>query len=202
VTTAVPREVLTRVRKLALLPASVVCLLVLSLAAGGCQRADVPLPARHLAGLDRLLGLMQQRLALMHEVARWKWNTGKPVADPKREHELLEAVVERGRGKGLDPDLVRPFFEAQMEAARLVQFADFERWKAKKQKAFEDTTSLAELRRQINGLNDELIDALAEVRPWLCTPAAQQELPVRAKAILAGNGLDDVREKAIAPLRR
>src|SRR5262249_7834217 len=95
--------------------------------------ADVPVaPRRDPATLDRLLRLMEQRLALMHEVARWKWNAGQPVTDPQREPELLHSVVERGRGKGLDPDLVRPFFAAQLEAARFVQQADFDRWQANK----------------------------------------------------------------------
>jgi hypothetical protein len=44
---------------------------------------------------------------------------------------LLRSAVERGRGKGLGP--VRPFFAAPLEAARLVQQPDFERWKASQQ---------------------------------------------------------------------
>jgi chorismate mutase-like protein len=71
---------------------------------------------------------------------------GQPLTDPQRERELLQSVVERGRGKGLDPDLVRTLFAAQMEAARLVQQADFDRWQANKQEPFPDTTSLAVLR--------------------------------------------------------
>jgi chorismate mutase len=144
---------------------------------------------------------MRQRLALMHEVARWKWNTGKPITDPQRERELLQSVGERGRGKGLDPDLVRSFFAAQLEAARLVQQADFDRWKANKKKPFADTKSLAELRQRIDQLNSELIDALAEIRPWLWGQTGQQALPQRAEEILTGDDLAGARETAVAPLR-
>jgi chorismate mutase-like protein len=180
-----------------------VILLLVPLAAAGCRPANVPEgPRGELADVDRLLRLMQQRLALMHDVARWKWNAGKPITDPKREGELLQSVVERGRGKGLDPDLVRSFFAAQMEAARLVQQADFERWKANHQEPFADTTSLAVLRQRIDDLNRELIDVLAEVRPRLSERTVQQALPRRAEAILTGNGVALVRETAIAPLRR
>jgi chorismate mutase-like protein len=178
-------------------------LLLVPLAGGGCRPAGVSdEPRRELAGLDRLLRLMGQRLALMHDVARWKWNAGQPITDPKRERELLRSVVGRGRGKGLDADLVRSFFGAQLEAARLVQQADFARWKANNQKPFADTKSLAVLRRRIDELNAELIDALAEVRPALFGRAVQQALPQRAEEILTGNGVADVRETAIAPLRR
>jgi hypothetical protein len=46
-------------------------LLLVSWAASGCRPAALPVaPRRDLADLDRLLHLMEQRLALMHEVAR------------------------------------------------------------------------------------------------------------------------------------
>jgi chorismate mutase-like protein len=180
----------------------VVGLLFVPLVAGGCQSADEPgLPRRDLADPDRLLRLMQQRLTLMHEVARWKWNAGQPVTDAQRERELLHSVVERGRGKGLDPELVRSFFSTQLEAARLVQQADFDRWQANKQEPFADTTSLAVLRQRIDHLNRELIDALAELRPWLWGRSVQQALPQRAEEILTGNDLAGVRATALAPLR-
>jgi chorismate mutase len=179
--------------------------LLLALAASGCRPASVPVKPRRpdLATLDRLLRLMQQRLVLMHDVARWKWNKDLPITDPKRERELLQKVVELGRGKGLEADLVRSFFAAQMEAARLIQQADFERFKANKQKPFAGTKSLAVLRQRIDELNRELIDALAEVHLTLSEPSVQQQaLPQRAEEILTGNGLAEVRETAIAPLRR
>jgi chorismate mutase len=156
-------------------------------------------PRRELETLDRLLRLMEQRLTLMHGVARWKWNAGQPITDPEREGQLLQSVVEHGRGKGLGPDLVRRFFAAQLEAARLVQQADFERWKANQQGPFADATSLAVLRQQIDQLNRELIDALADLGPRLSGQTVQQVLPQRAEEILTGDGLDGVRETAIAP---
>jgi chorismate mutase-like protein len=181
----------------------VVGLLLVSMAASGCRPTDVPVaPRSELSHLDRLLRLMERRLALMHDVARWKWKAGKPIEDPKRESESLQVVVERSRGKGLHPDLVRSFFAAQMAAARLVQQADFDRWKAKEQEPLADTTSLEALRQRIDQLNGELIDALADVCPWLSGLTVQQALPQRAEEILSGNGLASVRDTTITPLRR
>ena len=91
---------------------------------------------------------------------------------------------------------------AQLEAARLVQQSDFERWNAIKQEPFADTTTLAVLRQRIDEVNRELIDALAEICPRLAERIVQQALPQRADDILTGDGLAEVRETAIAPLRR
>jgi chorismate mutase-like protein len=168
----------------------------------GCRRAEAPVEGRDLADLDRLLRLMERRLALMHDVARWKWNARAPISDPGRERDSLQVVVGHGLGKGLDPDLVRPFFAAQMAAARLVQRADFDRWEAETHGPFADATGLSELRQQVDHLNDEMIDALAEVRPRLSIPIVQRALPRRAEEILTGEGQAGVRETAIAPLRR
>jgi chorismate mutase-like protein len=183
---------------------SIVILFVASMGAGSlCQAADLPNSfRRELMSLDRLLRLMEQRLTLMHDVARWKWNAGQPIAAPERERELLRSVVEGGRGRGLDPNFVRSFFTAQIQAARFVEEADFERWKATKQKTFANTTGLPDLRRRIDELNRELIDALVGLSPALSGSTIQQALPRQAEKILDGNGLAAVRQTAIAPLLR
>ena len=184
-----------------IIPVCVVGLLLTALTADSRRRVEVPdRPGRDQAAVDRLLRLMAQRLMLMHDVARWKWNAHRPITDLQRERELLQSVVERGRDKGLDPGLVRPFFEAQLAAARLVQQADIERWEASKQQPFASTTSLEVLRQQIDELNRELLDALTEVSPRLAEPAVQQALSRRSEEIFVGDGLDKVRATAIDPL--
>jgi chorismate mutase len=169
----------------------------------GCRSASLPegQPA-DLANLNHVLQLMHQRLELMHDVARWKWNAGKPIADPQREAELLESVVQKGREKVLDPELARSFFSAQIEAARLVQQADFERWKTAKQGPFAETTSLEVLRKRIDELNMELIDPLGKLGPPLGEPGVQEALSQRALMVLTGEGQSGVREIAIGPLLR
>jgi hypothetical protein len=90
----------------------------------------------------------------------------------------------------------------RLQRSALQNEADFEHWKANKQEPFADTTSLAVLRQRIDHLNRELIDALAEVRPWLFGLNVQQALPQQAEELLTGDGLTGVGETAIAPLRR
>ena len=52
---------------------------------------------------DRLLGLMQSRLVLMHDVARRKWADRSPIEDPGREATLLGDIADRGERPGPRP---------------------------------------------------------------------------------------------------
>jgi chorismate mutase len=156
----------------------------------------------HLApgSIDLLLRLMQSRLMLMHDVARWKWNERRPIEDAARERELLDKVTERGRAKGLAVTFVRSFFASQVEAAKLVQRLDFDRWQAGRQGPFRNTIELASLRERIDELDHALIEALVESRLDLSGPA-RREVSRLADQILVGEGLDRmVRDVAIQPL--
>lgn len=186
-------------RRVAAVTAFVLALFATSL----CSAENAPFaPRGKLAALEQLLQLMKQRLTLMHDVARWKWNANQPIAAPQRERELLDSVVRQGRAKGLDAKFIRSFFAAQMEAARSVEQADFDRWTAGKQTPPGSTTSLGELRRRIDDLNRGLLDVLAELYPALSSDAIQKALLARAEAILTGDDLAPVRKIAIGPLCR
>jgi chorismate mutase len=144
---------------------------------------------------------MRDRLALMHDVARSKWNAQRPVGDPERERTLLREMEEKGRELGLDPQFTRSFFAAQIAAARLVQEADLARWRAEGQGPFRDAPELAALRERIDGLNRELLRALAEARPLLDGAGTRDQVREWARDILTGEGLsDDVRNAAVEPL--
>ena len=97
----------------------------------------------------------------MHDVARRKWADKTPIEDPVREAALLSDVVERGQRLGIDPDRTRAFFAAQIEAAKLVQRANFRRWETKGPEG-EAPDLKTVLRPRIDALNRDMITALAE----------------------------------------
>lgn len=167
----------------------------------GCRPApkQVPPTESSTQTVVHLVGLMRQRLDLMGDVARWKWNHEKPIADPAREKELLDEVSDRAAKRGLDRDLVRRFFAAQIEAAKLIQQAEHNRWRAAGQKTFADVPSLDELRRRIDTLNAGLLDALESAGPALREVRGQAALVAEARVKLHP---DEVRELAVAPLRQ
>jgi chorismate mutase len=144
---------------------------------------------------------MRQRLLVMHDVARSKWNSGKPLTDAQREQALLEAVIVRGQERGLDPVFVRKFFTAQIEAGKLVQQADLDQWQAQDQPPFAEAHELSALRRRLDELNDQLIDALVEVWPTRDRASFSQVVAPRARVVLTGEGIDEtIRARAIRPL--
>jgi chorismate mutase len=162
-------------------------------------KSDRPVPGDD--ALDGLLELMRQRLLLMHDVARWKWNQGAAITDPDRERQLLTALEERGLHYGLSRQQTRAFMSAQIEAGKLVQEADFADWNAKNREKFEDVRDLGtDLRPRIDELSDQLLKQLAEL-PHVDEGPARAYAEQRAEALLVGDGIDDaVRSAAIRPL--
>jgi chorismate mutase len=190
--------------------------LVLSLALGSCappvdrqscgkpdrgDAAPVEVSADGRKALDSLLGLMRQRLLIQHEVAAFKWHAKLSITDPKREQELLAQTRAQAGLLGLEPDFVREFFRAQVEAGKLVQQADFDTW----QKAGPPATGvdLKALRLRIDVLNGGLLEAMKDTGPWLNQEAGKKVLQARANVVLQGDGITlEIRRAACAPLLR
>lgn len=185
-------------------PAVVAQWLLLS-AIAGCapsvgESKPSPAATESVAAADALLELVRERLLLMHDVARWKWNAKQPISDPEREKVLLAELERRGVEHRLAPDEVRSFMRAQIEAGKLIQQADWRRWEAEGREAFADAPDLqTELRPKIDRLSQRLLEAYAEFVPQLAEPVARERFERRAKLNLVGEGIDEnVRTCALA----
>jgi len=111
--------------------------------------------------LQRLRAVMTERLVIMEQIARTKWNAGLPVEDRNREAEILEKTTAMAVGEGLDPELATRVVRAQIEAAKIVQNALFERWRKAAAGKLAGAPSLtATLRPEVSRLSRELIAAL------------------------------------------
>jgi cyclohexadienyl dehydratase len=71
--------------------------------------------------VSEVFALIDARLDLMPEVARWKIAHDMPIADPARERQVVERTVATARELGIEPDAARAFFELQIALARRVQ---------------------------------------------------------------------------------
>jgi len=179
--------------------------LVLALTAACYQQPTVPRtpasPAPGRAALDTLLKRMHQRLGLMHEVARAKWNAKLRIRDTEREKALLQQIIERGRAYQVEEDFARAFFVAQIEAATLIQEADFQQWRRQQQPPFADAATLSALRHQIDELNQDLLAILVVARSFLQTREGQEQLRMRAVDWFADFSTP-IGEAALRPLHR
>lgn len=154
--------------------------------------------------VDALLAAMHRRLRLMPDVARAKWNEGRPIRDAQRETALLDRLASEAAEHNLPAAEVRRFFAAQMEAARLVQENLFEDWNAGAQGAFTDAQDLRKtLRPRVDQASTELLTAYARLHPHLRQPEVRERLHARADEVLVGEGINDtVRNIALQPLLR
>ena len=164
-------------------------------ALAGCRQQLPPSPPD--ATLDRLLDRMNERLALMESMARFKYRNGLPAHDRDREEATLRAMEAKARERGLNAEEVRRFFAGQMEAARLLQERFFQQWREQNARPEADA-DIFDLRARIDRLNDELLNAYIEVRKSRPPPGRIED---HARERIHGGGVDDaVRAAAIRPL--
>jgi chorismate mutase len=113
-------------------------------------------------------GLIDQRLSLMTDVARAKWNSGSAIEDPIREQQLLADVEVKARMVGISAEWAQHFFRFQIEAAKEVQYCLFAHWTAERQGPFPEVQDLRTgIRPKLDRLTDELLQELARQWPEL-----------------------------------
>jgi chorismate mutase len=106
--------------------------------------------------LDRL---KQERIAIVDQVALWKWIHDKPIEDPQREARVLDSVEKLAGDRGLDREKARLFFESLMADARKRQQELHTVWKQNGPPATTAEIDMDSLRREIDRLTPLLLDA-------------------------------------------
>jgi chorismate mutase-like protein len=110
----------------------------------------------------RLARLIDLRLTLMTEVARWKWNRRRR-SRTCRASDQLESLRGRAATAGVSPAVIDGFFSAQVSAAKLLQNELFERWRREDVAAFAGVLELeADLRPQIDRVTTDMLATLAQ----------------------------------------
>ncbi|MFE1174940.1 chorismate mutase [Streptomyces sp. NPDC058773] len=148
--------------------------------------------------LRPLAALSAERLATADLVAAAKWGTGSPVEDPAREREVLRAVAEQARELGADPAVTVRVFRDQIEAGKTVQRALHRAWDADPGRAPTERPGLAEVRREINRVNGELVRALAASPSARSAPYCTPLLTAAAVRVRHERRLDGLHTGALA----
>jgi len=160
--------------------------------------------ANYQQTVDKILQLMQQRLMVQHDVARWKWNQRISIEAPQRERELLSQRQRQATNYDLAPDITVSFFQSQIQGGKLIQATDFQNWQRKGKGFFPNVPSLNQiLRPYLDELDLELLSVFATLTPVIdCSTEQEQDLiQSRAQIILQGSGIDaTVRDVVLRPL--
>nr|WP_317204906.1 gamma subclass chorismate mutase AroQ [Janthinobacterium sp.] len=136
-------------------------------------------------GVATLLALMDERLKLMEDVARHKWNSGGAIEDAPREREIIAALGLRAAEGGVPPAWAEAFFRAQIEAAKSEQRRLFSLWRQDGAGRFENVPDLARRQRpRLDALTAPLLAALADSWATLSAPERQAEVRTAAAARL------------------
>ena len=174
--------------------------LVAILAAGCATTASFT--ADDTAAVDRLLGVIKERLDVAPEVARTKWNTKSPIDDPIRDKQIIDDVARAATDYGLDREVASAFFKAQIDASKAVQHALHAEWTAKRQPPFAKVADLGtDIRPMLDRLTPAMMRVLPEALPVLQRRGGRQLLEAQIGAVLSTtSGGDAAVREAVAPL--
>ncbi|MEU4195355.1 gamma subclass chorismate mutase AroQ [Kribbella sp. NPDC026611] len=112
---------------------------------------------------DGLSDLMIQRILLGDDVAASKYFSGKPVDDPVREQQILTSVRASAVQLGIDPDSTAAFFQAQIDASKVVQRGLLSYWAAHPSQAPTTGPDLTVIRQKLDTLTTQLLTELVRV---------------------------------------
>jgi len=149
--------------------------------------------------LEPLRRLIDERLALMPDVARHKWNTGGPIDDLPREQRLIDALKGQAQALGVPGPWAERFFRAQIDGAKQVQRAHFARWQMAGAGKFSDVPDLVTvIRPRLDALTPQLLRELAASWPTLSDPG--QQARIRAAMSKLPNATPEAAATVTAPL--
>ncbi|HEX4489505.1 MAG TPA: gamma subclass chorismate mutase AroQ [Terriglobales bacterium] len=175
-------------------------LLIAALHDGPCASAQMTCSVTHEAkgsGGNLLSSLIEDRLSVMTDVARSKWNNGSAIEDPVREQQLLADVGAKAQALGISAEWVQHFFRFQIEAAKEIQYCLFAQWTAAGQKPF---TAVQDLRSVIRPRLDQLtVQILQEVATeW---PELLKQGSPEQNALLSAQSTNEIAKRlALLPL--
>lgn len=148
-----------------------------------------------------LLTAMNKRLELMEPIAQAKWNAGLDIYDAERERLFLNSISDKAEAVGVSPAFARLFFQAQIDAGKMIQQDLFAKWTEADQGRFPGAADLEnELRPEIDAASQELLVQLAQFER---DPSAHEQITAQADKLIAFPLITPaIRQTALAPLLR
>ncbi|MFE0102314.1 gamma subclass chorismate mutase AroQ [Streptomyces sp. NPDC059009] len=164
----------------------------------GSRTVAAPAHSGPYGELRTLADLSAQRLATSDLVAAAKYGTDSPIDAPARERQVLDDVARQAREVGADPAVTVRIFRDQIEASKVVQRGLFRRWDAHPEQAPTERPDLAEVRKEINRINGELVRAIARSGSARSAPWCAGLLTAGAAHVRHERHLDGLHALALA----
>ncbi|WP_237113859.1 gamma subclass chorismate mutase AroQ [Pseudoalteromonas rubra] len=121
------------------------------------DQAHTQIKARTDSGKS-VFSLIDKRLSQMQSVALFKAHKHKPIEDLSREVVVLSKALEQARQHCLGASSVKAFFQAQMDAAKAIQYRYRAQWLAEGIPS--KTADLTHLRHTLNQLGSAILETL------------------------------------------
>jgi chorismate mutase len=143
--------------------------------------------------LQPLVETTAHRLMIGEQVALAKWDSGKAVEDAPREAQVVLGAVKDGVAKGLDEGSVSNFFNAQIEANKIVQYALLADWyRADRAPEHAPVDLVKTIRPQLDEVQKSLIAELADTagirKSKMCRAAIAKAVGKYVSTHAQGNG--------------
>ncbi|WP_405056661.1 gamma subclass chorismate mutase AroQ [Kribbella sp. NBC_01505] len=146
-------------------------------------------------GFEQLTDLVVRRINVGDDVAASKFFSGKPVDDPVREQQILVSVRASAVRLGIDPDETAAFFQAQIDASKVVQRGLLAHWAAHPASAPTTGPDLDAVRKQLDQLTVDLLAELVTVDHLRSGPRC--DISLLLATIPAGIHLDRLHRQAL-----
>ena len=151
--------------------------------------------------VEPILALIEERLKLAEDVARYKWNVHGKIEDPAREQAIINSLGQQATRQGLPLSWAERFFRAQIDASKTVQRALFTEWQQTQTARFDNVPDLTGTTRpKLDELTVKLIAALAAASPQLNRCGDQIGGLSQQKLKTTAGFLSGAYSTAIAPL--
>lgn len=122
--------------------------------------ANLAMPTSANADQGRLFTAIGERLGWMASVAAWKYSNDVQVEDLEREALVLESATADAEELGLSSESVRDFFQAQIDAAKAIQWCWIETWQSGASPIGEAPDLATEIRPELIRLGREVLQEL------------------------------------------
>lgn len=109
---------------------------------------------------DETASLINQRLSYMKDVAGYKANNHLAIEDLPQEANVLANSVREAEALGLDGKSVAPFIQAQMDAAKAIQYRYRADWLSAPENGWQPE-SLDSVRAKISRLNTQILTSVS-----------------------------------------